>query len=49
MISLKADGMTINILKNTSQSSDERNFELLVDYVNAVKEIYDETIVHEVT
>lgn len=47
MISLKADGMTINILKNTSQSSDERNFELLVDYVNAVKEIYDDTKVHE--
>lgn len=48
MISLKNDGITINILKSTSQSSDERNFELLVDYVSVLKEIYDETKVHEV-
>ncbi len=47
MISLKAESITINILKSTSQSSDERNFELLVDYVNAVKEIYDDTKLHE--
>ena len=33
MISLKTDGITINILKSTSQSSDERDFELLTDYV----------------
>lgn len=48
MISLKTDGITINILKSTSQSSDDRNFELLVDYVSVLKEIYDETKVHEV-
>ena len=48
MISLKTDGITINIRKSTSQSSDERNFELLVDYVSVLKEIYDETKVHEV-
>ena len=47
MISLKTDGITINILKSTSQSSDERDFELLTDYVYAIKEIYDDTKLHE--
>lgn len=48
MLALKADDITINILKGTSQSSNERDFELLVDYVSVLKEIYDETKVHEV-
>lgn len=48
MLTLKADDITINILKGTSQASDERDFELLVDYVSVLKEIYDETKVHEV-
>ena len=47
MISLKTDGITINILKSTSHSSDERDFELLTDYVYAIKEIYDDTKLHE--
>ena len=47
MIFFKTDGITINILKGTSQSSDERDFELLTDYVNAIKEIYDDTKLHE--
>lgn len=47
MIRLKADDMTINILSNDSQSTDERNFKLLVDYVSVLKEIYDDTKVHE--
>ena len=42
MIQLKVDDITINILDNDSQSVPERDFELLVDYVDAVKEIYDE-------
>ena len=49
MLTLKADDITINILKSTSQFSDEREFVLLVDYVSVLKEIYDETKVHEVT
>lgn len=48
MLTLKADDITINILPNSSQSN-ERDFELLVDYVSVLKEIYDETKVHEVT
>lgn len=47
MISLNTDGITINILKNSSQSYDERDFELLTDYVYAIKEIYDDTKLHE--
>lgn len=49
MIILKADDITINILQNNSQSIDERDFELLVDYVDVIKEIYDETKLHEVS
>lgn len=47
MIQLKVDDITINILENTSQSSPERDFELLVDYVSTLKEIYDDTKRHE--
>lgn len=47
MIRLKVDDITINILSNDSQSTDERSFELLVDYVSVLKEIYDDTKVHE--
>ena len=47
MLTLKADDITINILPNSSQSSNERDFELLVDYVSVLKEIYDDTKVHE--
>lgn len=48
MIKLKADDITVNILKNDSQSTDERDFELLVDYVGVLKEICDDTKVHEI-
>lgn len=47
MIRLKADDITINIPLNNSQSTDERDFELLVNYVAALKDIYDDTKVHE--
>lgn len=49
MITLKANDITINILPNNSQSTTERDFELLVDYVDVLKEIYDETKLHEVS
>ena len=47
MIKLQADDITINILENTSQSTPERDFELLVDYVSVLKEIYDDIKLHE--
>ena len=47
MIQLKADDITINLLPNDSQSTPTRDFELLVDYVSTLKEIYDETKLHE--
>ncbi|CDE89529.1 unknown [Clostridium sp. CAG:729] len=46
MITLEVDGITINILENTSQSTPERDFELLVEYANGLKEIHD-TKLHE--
>ena len=49
MIQLKTTDMTINIVQRTSQSSSERDFKLIVDYVEAIKEIYDETKLHEVS
>ena len=48
MIQLKTADITINIIQNTSQSSNERDFELIVDYVDTLKEIYDETKLHEI-
>lgn len=47
MIQLIADDITINLLPNNSQSTPKRDFELLVDYVSTLKEIYDETKLHE--
>ena len=47
MIQLKADDITINIVPTDSQSTPERDFELLVDYVSSIKEIYDDTKLHE--
>ena len=47
MIKLQADDITINILPNNSQSAPERDFELLVSYVDTLKEIYDDTKLHE--
>ncbi len=47
MITLKANDITINILPNDSQSTDERNFELLVDYVSVLQEIHNDTKLHE--
>ena len=47
MITLNVDDITINIINNTSQSTPERDFELLVDYVSTLKEIYDDTKLHE--
>jgi len=47
MIQLQANDITINILPNNSQSTIERDFELLVDYVSTLKEIYDDTKFHE--
>ena len=41
MISMKLNNFTVNIIDNFTQNSKERDFELLVDYVDAVKEIYD--------
>lgn len=42
MFSFKVADLQVNILFNESQNSSERNFELLVDYVDAVKEIFDD-------
>lgn len=47
MIKININDITINILKNTSQSTKERDFELLVNYVYEIKEIYDDTKIHE--
>lgn len=47
MIKLKVDDITINIIQNDSQSTDERNFELLVDYVSVLQEIHNDTKLHE--
>jgi hypothetical protein len=41
MISIKLNNLTVNIIDNPTQNSAEMDFELLVDYVDAVKEIYD--------
>ena len=41
IITLQIADTTVNIIKNTFQNSKERDFELLVDYVEAVKDIYD--------
>lgn len=49
MITLQANDITINILPNDSQSTDERDFELLVDYVSVLQEIYNDTKLHEVS
>lgn len=47
MIRLEVDDITINILDNNSQSVPERDFVLLVDYISTLKEIYDDTKLHE--
>lgn len=47
MITLEVDDITINILNNSSQSTPERDVELLVDYVSTLKEIYEDTKLHE--
>lgn len=41
MIKLQVADLNVNILYNDSQNSSERNLELLVDYVDALNEIYD--------
>ena len=41
MIKIQVADIKINIIQNTSQNTKERDFELLVDYVDAVKDIYD--------
>lgn len=43
MLTLKTDDITINILQNSSQSTTERDFELHVDYVGAIQEIFNNT------
>lgn len=47
MLTLKADDITINILQNSSQSTSERDFELLVDYDSTIQEIFNDTKLHE--
>ena len=47
MIILKANDITINMLPNDSQTTDERDFELLVDYVSVLQEIHNDTKLHE--
>ena len=46
MIKIKADDITINILPSTSKNTEERNFELLVNYVSVLQEIYNDTNCH---
>lgn len=47
MIKLKAGEITVNILESTSQSTRERDFDLLVDYVSVLQEIHNDTKLHE--
>lgn len=47
MIKLEVDDITINIHKDSSQGTPERDFELLVDYVSVLQEIYNDTKLHE--
>lgn len=41
MITIKTDNSIINILANNSKISIEKGFELIVAYVDAIKEIYE--------
>lgn len=44
MLSLRIDNITINIILNKkSQNVSKRDFELLVEYVDAINDIYKET------
>ena len=47
MISLKIENITVNIVECNSQDTAERDFELLVDYVSVLQEIYNDTKLHE--
>ena len=40
-IIIQLPAVKTNIIKNTTQNTTERDFELLVDYIDAVKDIYD--------
>ena len=41
IITINADNIKVNIIKNPKESTPERDIELLANYVDAVKEIYD--------
>lgn len=41
IITINADNIKVNIIKNPKKSTPERDLELLANYVDAVKEIYD--------
>lgn len=41
MITIKTDNSIINILANNSKISVEKGFDLIVAYVDAIKEIYE--------
>lgn len=41
MITIKTDNSIINILTNNSKISVGKSFELIVAYVDAIKEIYE--------
>lgn len=41
MITIKTDNSIINILANNSKISVEKGFDLIVAYVEAIKEIYE--------
>lgn len=46
MITIKTDNSIINILANNSKISVGKGFELIVAYVDAIKEIYEATNVN---
>ena len=44
---LKTDDITIRLPKSNHTNTKEEEFRLLVDYVGVIKEIYDDTKLHE--
>jgi len=46
---LHVDDMTVRLIKTDTKSTEANDFRLLVDYVDVLKEIYDDTKLHEVS
>lgn len=46
---LHVDDITVRLIKTNTKSTEENDFRLLVDYVDMLKEINDDTKLHEVS